>query len=72
VRGEVLRSGAGECDSDRRRSAFRRIDSTTMGARKSASVSFEEVAARDWAEAVYPPDIAAHPERLYKKPAYRM
>jgi 4-oxalocrotonate tautomerase len=43
-----------------------------MGARKSASVSFEEVAARDWAEAVYPPDIAAHPERLYKKPAYRM
>lgn len=39
---------------------------------ESVSVAFEEIAARDWAEKVYRPDIAAHPGRLYKKPGYTM
>lgn len=39
---------------------------------ESVSVAFEEIAARDWAEQVYRPDIAAHPGRLYKKPGYTM
>lgn len=39
---------------------------------ESVSVSFEEVAAKDWAEKVYRPDIVDHPERVYKKPGYAM
>lgn len=39
---------------------------------ESVSVAIEEIAAGDWAERVYRPDIAAHPERLYKKPGYQM
>ena len=37
---------------------------------ESVSVAMEEVAARDWAEQVYKPDIAGMPEQLYKKPGY--
>lgn len=39
---------------------------------ESVSVAIEEVAAEDWGEQVYCPDIAANRERLYKKPGYRM
>ena len=39
---------------------------------ESVSVSFEEVAAQDWAEKVYKPDIVDHPDRVYKKPGYTM
>ena len=39
---------------------------------ESVSVAFEEVAARDWAEKVYQPDIVENPRTLYKKPGYRM
>src|SRR5436190_10133877 len=37
---------------------------------ESVSVAMEEVAARDWAEKVYKPDIASKPDRLYKKSGY--
>ena len=37
---------------------------------ESVSVAFEEVAARDWAEQVYKPDIVGKPGQLYKKPGY--
>ena len=37
---------------------------------ESVSVSVVEVAARDWAEKVYTPDIANKPEQLYKLPGY--
>lgn len=39
---------------------------------ESVSVAFEEVAASDWAEKVYRPDIAAQPDKLYRKPGYAM
>ncbi len=39
---------------------------------ESVSVAMEEVAAEDWAEQVYRPDIVENAERLYKKPGYRM
>ena len=39
---------------------------------ESVSVAFEEVRSRDWAEKVYKPDIVGQPEKLYKKPGYRM
>lgn len=38
----------------------------------SVSVSFEEVDSSRWREEVYLPDIAAQPDRLYKKPGYEM
>jgi 4-oxalocrotonate tautomerase len=37
---------------------------------ESVSVAIEEVAAQDWAEEVYKPDIASKPGQLYKKPGY--
>jgi len=37
---------------------------------ESISVALEEVAARDWAEKVYKPDIESKPDQLYKKPGY--
>jgi 4-oxalocrotonate tautomerase len=37
---------------------------------ESVSVAMEEVAARDWAEMVYKPDIASKPDHLYKTPGY--
>lgn len=39
---------------------------------ESVSVAMEEVTAQDWAEKVYRPDIVNKPDRLYKKPGYRM
>jgi 4-oxalocrotonate tautomerase len=39
---------------------------------ESVSIAIEEVAAEDWAETVYRPDIINNPEKLYKKPGYSM
>ena len=39
---------------------------------KSVSVAIEEVAAQDWAEKVYKPDIVNQAEKIYKKPGYTM
>jgi 4-oxalocrotonate tautomerase len=41
----------------------------------AVSVAIEEVTTEDWADAVYRKDIEPHlerPDRLYKKPGYRM
>ena len=37
---------------------------------ESVSVSIEDVAAKDWAEKVYKPDIIGKRDSLYKKPGY--
>jgi 4-oxalocrotonate tautomerase len=37
---------------------------------ESVSVSIEEIAAADWAEKVYKPEIIKNSEMLYKKPGY--
>ncbi|WP_061151986.1 tautomerase family protein [Caballeronia arvi] len=39
---------------------------------EAVSVAIEEVPSNRWKDAVYVPDIQAHPERLYKKPGYSM
>jgi len=39
---------------------------------ESVSVAMEEIKPQDWAAEVYKPDIIGHPERLYKKPGYKM
>jgi 4-oxalocrotonate tautomerase len=37
---------------------------------ESVSVSIEDIAAGDWTEKVYKPDIVGDWDRLYKKPGY--
>ncbi|QDT43381.1 Tautomerase PptA [Gimesia alba] len=37
---------------------------------ESISVAFEEVAASEWREKVYQPDILDKPKQLYKQPGY--
>jgi len=39
---------------------------------ESVSVAIEEVKPQEWAEKVYKPDIVNNPEKLYKKPGYKM
>ena len=39
---------------------------------ESVSVALEEVAAAEWAEKVYRPDIVEKAATLYKKPGYEM
>lgn len=39
---------------------------------ESVSVSFEEVAASEWRNKVYQPDILDKPKQLYKEPGYQM
>jgi 4-oxalocrotonate tautomerase len=39
---------------------------------ESVSVAMEEIKPQDWAEKVYKPDILNQPEKLYKKPGYKM
>ncbi|MTW19257.1 4-oxalocrotonate tautomerase [Rhodoplanes serenus] len=38
----------------------------------SVSVGIEEIAANDWQDQVYEPDILRKPATLYKKPGYEM
>jgi 4-oxalocrotonate tautomerase len=38
----------------------------------AVSVAMEEINPPDWAEKVYKPDIINQPEKLYKKPGYKM
>ena len=37
---------------------------------ESVSVGFEEIAAKDWTEKVYKPDILGKNSTLYKQPGY--
>lgn len=39
---------------------------------EALSVAIEEVPQKDWAEKVYKPEIVERPEKLYKKPGYKM
>jgi len=39
---------------------------------ESVSVAIQEIAARDWAEQVYKPDIQENRDTLYKEPGYTM
>lgn len=53
--------------------AIARDVTQTLEAREaSVSVSIEEVDSSRWRDEVYIPDIAGHPDRLYKKPGYEM
>jgi 4-oxalocrotonate tautomerase len=46
------------------------IMATANCAEDAVSVCVEDVAATDWTEKVYKPDIIGNADRLYKKPGY--
>ena len=69
----IVKLYAGRSDAEKTRLADAISETLirTLGSREaSISVAVEEFAPEDWAEAVYRPDIAEQPARLYKKPGY--
>ena len=46
------------------------VTETLRYGEESVSVAIEEIAANDWTEMVYKPDIEAKWDALYKKPGY--
>ena len=48
----------------------RAVTSTLHCGDESVSVGIEEVAARDWNEKVYKPDILGKRQMIYKEPGY--
>ena len=46
------------------------VMATASCAEDAVSVCIEDVAANDWTEKVYQPDIIGNAARLYKKPGY--
>lgn len=68
-----LYSGRSEQEKSRLAEELSNAVMTTLGyGEESVSVAIEDVEPRDWAEKVYRPDIVGNPDRLYKKPGYRM
>lgn len=68
-----LYSGRSEQEKSRLAEELSNAVMTTLGyGEESGSVAIEDVEPRDWAEKVYRPDIVGNPDRLYKKPGYRM
>jgi 4-oxalocrotonate tautomerase len=69
----IVKLWPGKSEETKRRLAEAIVQDVTRILRygdESVSVSLEEVAADEWLEKVYRPDIEAKPERLYKKPGY--
>ncbi|HUN44813.1 MAG TPA: tautomerase family protein [Acetobacteraceae bacterium] len=69
----IIKLYAGRSEQQKARLADEVTKAVMAGAGCDAdavSVAVEDVAPNDWAEKVYKPDIAAHPDRLYKKPGY--
>ena len=69
----IVKMHPGRTDEQKNRLAQAIADSVVQIARcedKSVSVSIEEIAPEDWAEAVYRPDIIEKAETLVKKPGY--
>jgi 4-oxalocrotonate tautomerase len=71
----IVKLWPGKTDEQKRRLARAIADDvmkTLNYGDESVSVAFEEVAASDWAEQVYQPDIVEKARTLYKKPGYSM
>jgi 4-oxalocrotonate tautomerase len=66
-----LQSGRSEAQKARiAEEVTRAIMASAQCDEPAVSVSIEDVAAGDWVETVYKPDIAGHWDTLYKKPGY--
>lgn len=68
-----VRMYAGRSDAEKRELADRltQVVTETLGyGDEAVSVAIEDVAPKDWMDGVYRTDIAAHPDRLFKRPGY--
>ena len=71
----IVKLWPGKSEQQKRRLAeaiTRDITTVLNDGEESVSVAVEEVAAAEWAEHVYRPDIVAKAATLYKKPGYEM
>lgn len=71
----IVKLWPGKSEQQKRRLAeaiTRDIITVLNDGEESVSVAVEEVAAAEWAEQVYRPDIVAKAATLYKKPGYEM
>ncbi|WP_323013299.1 tautomerase family protein [Devosia sp.] len=65
--------GKSESQKQQLADAITRDVTTILGyGEDSVSVAIEEVPSGSWGEKVYPPDIAAKQDQLYKPPGYTM
>lgn len=63
--------GRSEADKERIAQALTEALKASAGSSDDAiSITIEDVAPQDWAEAVYRPEIEAKADCLYKKPGY--
>jgi 4-oxalocrotonate tautomerase len=71
----IVKLWPGKSEQQKRRLAdaiTKDITSVLHYGEESVSVALEEVAAAEWAEKVYRPDIVEKAATLYKKPGYDM
>jgi 4-oxalocrotonate tautomerase len=69
----IVKLQSGRSDQQKARIAeevTRAIMATANCGEDAVSVSIEDVAAADWVETVYRPDIIGKPDTLIKKPGY--
>ena len=69
----IVKMYAGRSEQQKARLAQEVTKAVMAGAgcdENAVSVSIEDIAPEDWGEKVYKPDIAAYPDRLYKRPGY--
>ena len=70
----IVKMFTGRSEADKQRLADR-ITLAVMNAigasENSISVAVEEVEQNDWTAKVYDPDIASHPDKIYKMPGYQ-
>ncbi len=69
----IIKMQVGRSDEQKARIAEGVTKAIMLGAdcaEAAVSVSIEDIEPSDWTEKVYQPDIAAHPDKLFKKPGY--
>ena len=69
----IVKMYAGRSEQQKARLAQELTKAIMAGAgcgEDAVSVAIEDIAPEEWGEKVYQPDIAAHPDKLYKRPGY--
>jgi len=69
----IIKLQAGHSDQQKSQLADKVAKAVMAGAscaENAVSVSIEDIAAANWVEQVYKPEIIGKPDQLYKKPGY--
>jgi 4-oxalocrotonate tautomerase len=70
----IVKPQAGRSESQKTRIAeaiTKAVMAEAKCSEEAVSVSIEDIAAGDWTEKVYKPDILGDWDRIYKKPGYK-